>query len=200
MKKRVFQLVFITLISAVFFVSCAAPPETRPEPELKPPPPPPPSAGFVMKSYHESMKTGMQISYDQADEILIGIYTGLHEDPELGNIHYLDDFLSFDKTTLTWGPNMKVVVQIQEHKKKPVIIKKKEFPRLVPLDKIGICWDEYEGSRDFYLVEGQKMLVFLETGFDEASNRAFRLLIDSYPVTTQCNAKAVFDLMIQDHQ
>ena len=179
-------------------VSCSIPPEVQPGPEIKPPPPP--SSTFVMKSYHEAMKTEMRLSFENADEIMIGVYTGRHDDPNLGPIHYLDDFVSFDKTTMTWGSPMKVIIQVQEDKKKPVIIKKDEFRHLVALDRIGICWDEYEGIRDIYLVEGQKMLVFLQTGFHEVKNQAYRNLIDTYPVTSKCNARDLFDLMLQDIQ
>ena len=93
---------------------------------------------------------------------------------------------------------MKVIVQVQAGEIKPEIIKKNEYFRLSDLDKVGICWDSYEQTRYVYLVEGQKMLIFLQTGYDEARNRSYRNLIDAYPVTPVCRADEVFDLMIRD--
>ncbi len=99
---------------------------------------------------------------------------------------------------MSWGKEMKVIVQVHEDELKPEIIKKNEFYRLSDLDKVGICWDSYEQSRNVYLIEGQKILIFLQTGYDESLNRSYRNLIDAYPITPVCRADDVFDLMIRD--
>lgn len=143
------------------------------------------------------MSAEMQISFERADEIILGIYTGSHNDEQIGLIHYFDDFRSFDKTSMSWGQEMKVIVQVQANELNPEIIKRNEFKQLSNLDKVGICWDSYEQTRYMYLVEGQKMLIFLQTGFDEASNRSYRNLIDAYPVTPVCRADEVFNLIIK---
>ena len=151
-----------------------------------------------MKPYHEAMNTEMRISFERADEIIIGVYSGSHNDEQFGLIHYFDDFKSFDKTGMFWGPEMEVIVQVQEYELKPAIIKKNEFKRLSDLDKVGICWDSYEQIRYVYLVEGQKMLIFLQTGYDETKNRSYRNLIDAYPVTPVCRADDLFDQIIRN--
>ena len=87
---------------------------------------------------------------------------------------------------------------VRQNEIKPEIIRRKEFKRLVDLDKTGISWDYYEGSRSVFLVEGKMNLIFLEVGFDETSSTSYRRLIDAYPVTDECRARDVFDLMIQD--
>ena len=92
---------------------------------------------------------------------------------------------------------MKVIVQVQANELKPEIIKKNEFTRLSDLDRVGICWDSFEQTRFIYLVEGQKMLVFLQTGYDEANNRSYRNMIDAYPVTSVCRSADIFDAMIK---
>ena len=151
-----------------------------------------------MKPYHEAMNAEMRISFERADEIIIGVYSGSHNDEQFGLIHYFDDFKSFDKAGMFWGPEKKVIVQVQANELKPEIIKKNEFKQLSDLDKVGICWDSYEQTRYVYLVEGQKMLIFLQTDYDEALNRSYRNLIDAYPVTPVCSADDVFDLIIRN--
>jgi hypothetical protein len=89
-------------------------------------------------------------------------------------------------------------MQVQQDEFKPEIIRRNEFKRLVALDKTGICWDYYEGSRSVFLVEGKMNLLFLEMRFDETSSTSYRRLLDAYPVTDECRARDVFDSMIQD--
>jgi len=180
-------------------VSCASTPEISPgsEPGKKPTPLPPPSIDFSMKPYHEAMGTEMRISFERADEILIGVYSGSHQDAQFGLIHYFDDFKSFDKATMSWGEEMKVIVQVQADELQPEIIKENEYFNLSDLDKVGICWDPTEQTRYIYLVEGQKMLIFLQTGYDETNNRSYRNLIDAYPVTPVCRADDIFNLSIK---
>ena len=199
MRKKVIFIGCVSFLTAVILVSCTSAPDilSGPEPETKPAPPLPGTA-FSMKPYHEAMNAEMRISFERADEIIIGVYSGSHNDEQFGTIHYFDDFKSFDKTTMSWGQAIKVIVQVQANEIKPEIIKKKEFKRLSGLDKVGICWDSYEQTRYVYLVEGQKMLIFLQTGYDEALNRSYRNMIDAYPVTPVCRADDVFDLMIRD--
>ena len=199
MRKRVILIVCVSFLAAFVIVSCAPAPDilSEPEPETKPSPPPAAEA-FSMKPYHEAMNAEMRISFERADEIILGVYSGNHNDEQLGLIHYFDDFISYDKTSMSWGPEMKVIVQVQADELKPEIIKRNEFKQLSDLDKVGICWDSYEQTRYVYLVEGQKMLIFLKTGYDKALNRSFRNMIDAYPVTPVCRADDVFDLMIRN--
>lgn len=189
-------LVMLTVICAV---NCAStpkpPPELKPEAEPAPPPPPP---KFLMEPYHSAMQDEMERSFERADEILIAVFSGSHEGQQGGLTYYFEDFSSFDKTTLNWGPVMNVLVQVSPAAFKPEIITAPEFKNLSDLDLVGICWDSYEQIRDWYLVEGEKILIFLEQGYDEINDRSFRNLIDSYPVTKECNAKAVFDLMVRE--
>ncbi len=200
MRKRVIFVGCVSFLTAVILVSCASAPDilSGPEPETKPAPPLPGTA-FSMKPYHEAMNAEMRISFERADEIIVGVYSGSRKDEQFGTIHYFDDFKSFDKTTMSWGQAMKVIVQVQANEIKPEIIKKNEFKRLSGLDKVGICWDSYEQTRYVYLVEGQKMLIFLQAGYDEANNRSYRNMIDAYPVTPICRADDVFDLMIRNY-
>jgi hypothetical protein len=189
------------LICAVFFAvavlaSCVAAPDVRPEPEGESAAPAP--EPFPMKPFHKEMMEEMRQSYERADEILFGIYAGSHEDERLGRIHYFDNYSTFDKSALSWGPVMKVIVQVQAQEINPEIIEREEFLHLSDLDRVGICWDLYERIRYVYLVEGEKMLIFLQTGFDEVNTRSYRNLIDAYPSTQICLAKDVFDLMIRD--
>ena len=199
MWKRVVLIGCVSFLAALVIVSCAPVPDilSEPEPETKPTPPPPTEA-FSMKPYHEAMNAEMRISFERADEIILGVYSGSHNDEQFGLILYFDDFKNFDKTNMSWGPEMKVIVQVQADELKPEIIKSREFKQLSDLDKVGICWDSYEQTRYVYLVEGQKMLIFLQTGYDEANNRSYRNLIDAYPVTPVCRADDVFDLMIRN--
>ena len=198
MSKSDYSFTFFSFLVILFLAGCTTAPEVVPEPEPKIEPSEP--APFTMKPFQLEMTAEMRQSYDQADEIIIGVYAGSHEDESLGLVHYIEDFKSFDKTKREWGEVMKVIVQLQAENPKPEIIKRKEFPRLSDLDKFGICWDSYEGVRYVYLVEGQKMLIFLQTGFDEMRNISYRNLIDVYPDTPICRAKDVFDAMVRNLQ
>jgi hypothetical protein len=197
MLKKVCLSSFLSILAVLIMVGCTAVPEIQPEsePDIEPAPAP-----FVMKPFQKEMNAEMRLSLERADEIILGVYAGSHEDERLGLVHYFEDFMSFDKTARSWGPVMKVIVQVQANELNPEIIKRKEFPVLSDLDKVGICWDLYEEVRYIYLVEGQKMLVFLQTGFDEVHNLSYRNLIDAYPETSICKAKDVFDVMIKDLQ
>jgi len=190
-------LIAVTVTGAVFLAGCAAAPKVRPEPEVRPTPPPPPPK-FDIKDFQRQMGAEMRKSYAKADEILLGTYTGGHMDELYGLTYYFDDFISFDKATLAWGPPMQVIVQVLPHELKPELISRQEYKSLSELDKVGICWDDYKQERYYYLIEGEKMLIFLQQGFDEANTRSYRNLIDTYPATKDCNSKAVFDLMVQD--
>lgn len=144
------------------------------------------------------MSEEMRKSYDRADEIIIGIFTGIYHDKKDGLICYFSDFNRFDKETLSWGSPQNVIMKIRPDEFKPKIIRRNEFKRLIDLDRIGICWDYYQGNRYIYLVEGKKNLLFLELGYDDASNASYRNLLDAYPVTDECRARDVFNLMIRD--
>lgn len=185
------------LFVSLLMMSCATAPKAKPEPkpEIKPVPSPPP-VKFVLKDYQQDMKEEMQKSYELADEILIARFSETHEDKQYGLSYYFEDYSSFDKTTLNWGPEMSVIMQVLPHELRPEILSQKEFKNLIKADKVGICWDVYEGNRTIFLLEGEKMLVFLKVEFDEANNRSFRNLLDVYPVTQDCEAKNVFDYMI----
>ncbi len=199
MRKKVIFIGCVSFLTAIILVSCASAPDILPDPEPETKSATLPSASaFSMKPYHEAMNAEMRISFERADEIIIGVYSGSHNDEQFGPIYYFDDFKSFNKTSMSWGPEMKVIVQVQANELKPEIIKKNEFKRLSDLDKVGICWDSNEQTRYVFLVEGQKMLIFLQTGYDEALNRSYRNLIDAYPVTPVCRADDVFDLIIRD--
>ncbi len=198
MREKNIFIGCVTFLTAIILVSCTSAPDIMPEPGPKPETKPAALSAFDMKPYHEAMNAEIRISFERADEVIIGVYSGSHDDEQFGLIHYFDDFKSFDKTSMSWGEEMKVIVQVQEDGLKPEIIKKNEFFRLSDLDKIGICWDSYEQTRYVYLVEGQKMLIFLQTGYDESLNRSYRNLIDAYPITPVCRADDVFDKMIHD--
>lgn len=198
MRKKVISIGCVTFLTAIILVSCTSAPDIMPEAEPKPETKPTTLPEFDMKPFHEVMNEEMRISFERADEIIVGVYSGSHNDEQFGRIHYFDDFKSFDKTSMSWGPEMKVVLQVQANELKPETIKRNEFYRLSDLDKVGICWDSYEQTRYVYLVEGQKMLIFLQTGYDETHNRSYRNLIDAYPVTPVCRADDVFDLMIRN--
>ncbi|MCJ7679596.1 MAG: hypothetical protein MUP70_02625, partial [Candidatus Aminicenantes bacterium] len=85
--KRISFLLPILIL--LLMTGCSTPPPV--EPEIKPTPPPPPE-GFRLKAYHLSMSAEMEISFQQADEILIGTYTGSHIDSEFGLTYYFTDF------------------------------------------------------------------------------------------------------------
>lgn len=199
MLKKIMEYAFISVLAAMLATSCAPGPRIQPEPEpeteLAPPPIP---SGFIMKPFHRSMSEEMRKSYDRADEIITGVFTGIHHNKEDGLTYYFSDFSRFDKETLSWGSSQNVFIQVRPDKVNPEIIRRNEFKRLIDLDRVGICWDYYQGKRSIYLVEGKKNLIFLEFAFDEASSTSFRNLLDAYPGTNQCRARDVFNLMIRD--
>ena len=195
MLKKLFLSGCAAAIFAGLIISCASGPEIQPEPESKPMPPKP--AEFTMKPFQSSMSEEMRKSYDLADEIIIGVFEHGREDAEFGLVYYFQDFSTFDKAALSWGETMNVLMKIQPDKIKPEIIYRNEYKNLIDLDKVGICWDAYEGVRNVFLVEGRKNLIFVKLGFDEANNRSYRNLIDAYPVTEICRADDVFNLMVR---
>lgn len=198
MWKNIGRNALIGLVAAVLMTACAPGPGVRPESEPETKPLPPPSPGFVMKSFHRSMKEEMRQSYDRADEIIIGIFSGAHEDKTDSLTYYFSDFSVFDRSTQDWGPYQNVIMQVHPQEFTPELILRNEFKRLIDLDKTGICWDVYQGQRTIFLVEGKMNLIFLELSFDEASTKSYRNLLDAYPVTDECRARDVFNLMIQD--
>ncbi|MBM3285712.1 MAG: hypothetical protein FJY81_07540 [Candidatus Aminicenantes bacterium] len=184
------------LLAIALVLSCARAPEVQPEPAAMPSLPPVPP-GFVMKSFQVSMHEEMRKSYGQADEIMTGVFAGTYEDEHKGLVYYFGDFSLFDKQTVSWGPAMDVIVEVRPDTFKPEIIRRQEFIKLIALDRVGICWDFYDGRRSVFLVEGQKNLVFLKVGLAEATNDSLRNLLDAYPVTRECRAVDVFNLMIR---
>ena len=143
------------------------------------------------------MREEMRKSYERADEIMTGVLTAIRdEDPE-NIIYYFENFSLFNKETFSWGKPMDVIVEVRPGEFRPEIIRRQELKKLVPLDRVGICWDFYEGSRSVFLVEGQKNLVFLRVGLNEATSESYRTLLDAYPATTECRAVDVFNLMIR---
>ncbi len=198
MRKKVILFGWVTFLAAIILGNCTSAPDINLESEPKPKTKPTTLPAFDMMPFHEAMNKEMRISFERANEVIIGVYSGSYQDEQFGLIHYFDDFKSFDKTSMSWGEEMKVIVQVQEDELKPEIIKKNEFYRLSELDKVGICWDSFEQVRFVYLVEGQKMLIFLQTGYDESLNRSYRNLIDAYPITSICRADDVFDQIIHD--
>ena len=144
------------------------------------------------------MKEEMRKSYDRANEIIVGVFKGTHQDTKRGLIYYFSDFNRFDKETLSWGSVQNVIMKVQADEPRPEIIRRNEFKKLIDLDKTGICWDSYQGDRNVFLVEGQVNLIFLEMGFDEAAGDSYRILLDAYPATDECRARDVFNMMIRD--
>jgi hypothetical protein len=144
------------------------------------------------------MRDGMRQSFDRADEIIIGFYTGTYTDGQEGHAYYFDQYRIFNKDTWAWGPEMSALLPVLFQHVKPEIISAPEFKTLSALDKIGICWDDYEGPRIIFLVEGIPTLLFLRHSFDENANTSRRILIDTYPVTRECRSKDVFDLMLRE--
>ena len=199
MLKKLIRYIWILSLITILATSCARGPKVQPlpKPEEKPSLPPVPS-GFVMKSFQQAMSQGMRKSFNLADEIIIGVFSGTSQSQKDGLIYYFNDFSRFNKKTLSWEPLQNVILQIRADKVKPEIIGGNEFKRLIDLDKVGICWDSYQGKRSIYLVEGKENLIFLEFGFDETSSQSYWDLIDAYPVTKECRAKDVFNLMIHN--
>jgi hypothetical protein len=177
--------------------ACARAPEPVGEPAAAPVPPPAP-AKFAVKPYHRSMIEGMKASYARADEVLVGLVEGVVRDRTDGTVCYVSDFRRFDKATLAWQPRQSSVMQVSPDKLRPEIIRAGEFGTLIDLDKTGICWDETDGARAVYLVEGQENLLFLEHLTDESGGKLVRSLIDVYPATRECRAPDVFVLMVRD--
>lgn len=196
--KKIAQYTCLAVLAAALMTSCAPRTEVLPEPEPEPVEPPPVPSGFVMKPFHRSMKQEMRNSYDRSNEIVAGVFTSTHRDEEGALIFYFADFSRFDKETHSWGPPQNVIMKVRQDKLEPEIIWRNEFKTLIDLDKTGICWDYYEGKRNVFLVEGRTNLIFLEVGFDEVANDSYRNLLDAYPVTDECRARDVFNLMIQD--
>ena len=196
--KKIKVFVCIATLAAALMTSCASGPEVQPEPGSEISTAPSSPTAFVMKPFHRSMKEEMQKSYDRSAEIIVGVFTGAHRDAEGRLMYYFTDFSIFDKETLSWGSTQDVIMQVRPDEFTPEIIWRKEFKRLIDLDKTGICWDYYQGERAIFLVEERLNLIFLEIGYDEASNTSYRNLLDAYPVTDECRAKDVFNLMIQD--
>ena len=195
-KKILFMLCALSLAAGLAItISCASGPVVQPEPEAKPEPPTPPGR-FTMKPFHRSMSEEMRKSYDLADEIIIGIFENSHEDDEAGLVYYFQDFSTFDKSAQAWSEPMNVIMKVQPDVVKPEVIYRNEYKNLIDLDKVGICWDVYEGDRNVFLVEGSRNLIFVKLGYDEANNRSHRSLIDAYPVTEICRADDVFAAML----
>ena len=177
--------------------NCASrPPEVRAEPESEILIPPAPK--ISIKPYHRSMRDEMEKSFEKADEILIGVYTGTFTDGPPSRAYYFDQFRIFNKDRWTWGPEMNALLPVIFQESKPEIITDLEFKTLSDLDKTGICWDDYEGPRVIYLVEGIPNLLFLRLSLDEADNTSRRVLIDTYPLTKECRAKDVFNLVLRE--
>lgn len=199
MLEHILSFTGAALLGAVILMSCASKPEITPQPEstAKPTPPPAP-AKFTMKPHHFNMREQMRMSYEKADEIIVGIYTGNRMDAEKGLIFYFDKVSSFDKMTLSWGPALDALLPIFSPEIELEIITQGEFEGLSDRDRVGICWDSIDQERYVYIVEGQPTLVFFRHLIDEANNTSYRNLIDTYPSTRECNARAVFDLMVRD--
>jgi hypothetical protein len=195
--SRAFVLSGVLGWAVLTLVNCASrPPDVRAEPESKIVVPPAPK--ISLKPFHRSMREEMEKSFEKADEVLIGVYNGTFADGPLGRAYYFDQVLIFNQETWTWGSEMDVLLPILFEKIRPEIIASREFKILSDLDKTGICWDDYEGPRSLYLVEGVSTLVFLRQILDEADNTSRRVLIDTYPLTKECRAKDVFDLMLRE--
>ena len=200
MKPSVFRAGLpagLLIASILALVECASrPPEVKTEPEVKIAVPPAPR--ISLKPYHRSMKDGMAGSFEKADEILIGVYTGTYADGPSGRAPYFGRGRMFDKGTGAGGPEMDALWPILFVDVRPEIITGREFKTLSALDRTGICWDDYEGPRSLYLVEGIPTLVFLTLVLDEPAASARRILIDTYPITKDCRANDIFDLMLRE--
>jgi hypothetical protein len=187
----------VCIWTALLGLTCSSPvPEARTEPRSEFVIPAAPK--ISLKPHLRSMLDGMQTSYNKADEIIIGIYTGTYAERPEGRAYYFDQFRIFNKVTWTWGPETNALLPVLFEDVKPDLITAQEFKSLSALDKTGICWDDYEGPRVVFLVEGIPTLVFLKQTFDEAEKASRRILIDTYPVTKECRAKDIFDLMLRE--
>jgi len=144
------------------------------------------------------MKDEMAKSFEKADEIVIGVYTGTYTDGQEGRAYLFDQFRVFNKDSWIWSPEMTALLPVLFQDVKPEIITGPEFKSLSALDKTGICWDDYEGPRIIFLVEGIPNLIFLRQVLDESDTTSHRSLVDSYPLTKECRAKDVFDLMLRE--
>jgi hypothetical protein len=197
-RNRVIALSFTVGFLVLVSSTCAPAPEVKKEsvPEVEPSIPIKP--GFMMKPYHHSMLEEMQKSYQRADEIIIGVYTGSYMDEQRVRKFYFENFRRFDRDSLTWSPVENILLPISFQGIKPELISQQEYKNLSELDRTGICWDYYDQTRYLYLVEGVETLVFLERTVDDIQNTSYRILIDTYPSTKNCNAKAVFDLMVKN--
>jgi hypothetical protein len=197
-EKNSLLLSIIVVTAVLISTSCAPAPKIQDEPVPDIEPEPAPDPGFVMKPYHRSMLDEMRKSFEMADEIIIGTYTGNFVDEDQGRAFYFDNFKHFEKATLTWGPLDEILLPVHFESPKPEIITNSEFNKLSNYDKVGICWDYEDQLRFVYLVEGEPNLVFLKRIVDETNNSSYRVLIDTYPVTKDCNAEEVFNRMISD--
>ena len=182
-------------ISVLLAVSCASrPSEPIVESGIRVPPEP----RISLKPVHRSMREGMIKSFEAADEIILGVYTGITQDGPQGRLHYFDRFRSFDKTTWAWGPENEALLGVVFENVNPEILSEREFKTLSAMDRIGICWDDFEGPRVVYLAAGVPTLVFVKHIIDEAGGSSRRILLDTYPDSRHCRAKDVFDLMLRD--
>ena len=197
-RNRVIALSCVVGLVALISMTCAPTPEIKKEPVPDVEPGIPAEPAFTMKPYHHSMLEEMQKSYERAGEIIIGVYTGSYTDEQQVRKFYFENFRRFDRDTLAWSPVENILLPISFQEIKPEIITQEEFKTLSRLDKAGICWDYYNQTRYVYLVEGERTLVFLEQTIDETHNTSYRVLIDTYPSTKNCNAEAVFDLVVKN--
>ncbi len=196
--NKIIALGCVVGLATLFSMNCALTPDARTESEADIKTEDHAKPKTMMKPYHHSMSEEMKISFERADEIIIGVYTGVHMDNQKGKIFYFEDFMRFNKKTLRWGPVENVLLPVLSSELKPKIITREEFKYLSNLDKVGICWDYIEQKRYVYLVEDKPSIVFFEQIVDEENNSSYRNILDTYPVTKDCNAKAVFDLMVRD--
>jgi len=195
--SRTFLLSGVLVWAVLVLPSCTShPPEVRTEPETRILVPPAPK--ISLKPYHRSMVDEMQRSFEKADEVVIGVYTGTFGDGPPSRAYYFDQFRVFNKEAWTWSSETNVLLPVLFQDAKPEIIANSELKSLSDLDKRGICWDDYEGPRVIYLIEGIPNLLFLRQVLDEVDNNSHRILIDAYPLTKECRAKDVFDLMLRE--
>lgn len=196
--KKLIALSCVVGLAVLINMNCVSSPEIQKEPEpdidseIRPEP------KMALKPYQRSMLEEMQKSYENADEIIMGVYTGNFMNESQSRAFYFDNFRRFNKEILTWSPAEDVLLPILFQELQPEIITREEFKTLSDLDKVGICWDYYEQARYVYLVEGEQTIAFLKQRVDEINNSSYRYLIDTYPVTKYCKARAIFDLMVRD--